>query len=99
MKNGLGQTTWIKWLVLQTFQTLFYYIVISLFYNVKKCYVRVSGSVLSLLYCLVFVSTPVCKNGAGHQVYICSLFCLVGRVKSGRYVHLCGPLCLRLIFV
>src|SRR4029434_882413 len=22
-ENGLGQTTWIKWLVLQTFQTLF----------------------------------------------------------------------------
>ena len=29
-----------------------------------------------------FVSTPVCGNGAGRQVYICSLFCLVGRVKS-----------------
>ena len=37
---------------------------------------------LVIVYCLVFVSTPVCKNGAGHQVYICSLFCLVGGVKS-----------------
>src|SRR4029434_6242030 len=29
-----------------------------------------------------FVSTPVCKNGAGRHRYICSLFCLVQLVKS-----------------
>ena len=37
---------------------------------VRKYYVCVSGSVLSLLYCLFFVSTPVCGNGAGRQVYM-----------------------------
>ena len=47
-----------------------------------------SGSVLSLLYGLVFVSTPGCGNGAGRQVYICSLFCLVQLVKSGQ---VCAP--------
>ena len=36
---------------------------------VTKYYFCVSGSVLSLLYCFVFVSTPVCRNGAGRQVY------------------------------
>ena len=36
---------------------------------VTKYYVCVSGSVLWLLYCFVFVSTPVCRNGAGRQVY------------------------------
>ena len=29
-----------------------------------------------------FCVYPVCKNGAGHHMYICSLFCLVWLVKS-----------------
>src|SRR4029434_6171444 len=33
----------------------------------------VSGSGLSLLYCLFFVSTPVCGNGAGRHVYMFSV--------------------------
>ena len=32
----------------------------------------------------VFVSTPGCGNGAGRQVYICSLFCLVHLVESSQ---------------
>ena len=40
---------------------------------VGKYYVCVSGSGLSLLYCLVFVSTPVGGNGAGRHVYMFSV--------------------------
>ena len=40
---------------------------------VGKYYVCVSGSGLSLLYCLVFVSTPVGGNGAGRNVYMFSV--------------------------
>src|SRR4029434_9032664 len=50
-KNGLGQTTWIKWLVLQTFETLFITQLSLCFMIVRQCYVCVSGSVLSL--CIV----------------------------------------------
>ena len=52
------------------------YIVVYLFDSAEVLCLCV-GSVLSLLYGLVFVSTPGCGNGAGRRVYICSLFCLV----------------------
>src|SRR4029434_9550684 len=49
-----------------------------------KYYVCVSGSVLSLLYCLVFVSTlrPWCVEMVLAAMYICSVFCLVQLVLS-----------------
>ena len=53
---------------------------------VRKCYVYVSGSVLSLLYGLVFVSTPGCGNGAGRQVYMfIVLSSSVSQVLSGMW--------------
>src|SRR4029434_2407490 len=88
-ENGLGQATWIKWVVLQTFRTIFYYIAISLFYDCEEMLCLCLGVCLVIVYCLVFVSTPVCENGAGRQVYICSLFCLVQDSSLVRYVLLC----------
>ena len=48
---------------------IIYYVVISLFFlHTEKCYVYVSGSVSSSVYCLIFVSTPLFRNGAGHPL-------------------------------
>src|SRR4029434_562685 len=59
-----------------------YYIVISLFYDCEEMLCSCLGVCLVIVYCLVFMSTPVCKNGAGRHRYICSLFCLGQLVKS-----------------
>ena len=71
---------------------IIYYVVISLFFlHTEKCYVYVSGSVSSSVYCLIFVSTPFLE-----MVLATSYMLIVlSREKFSLlvlYVHLCRHL-------
>ena len=68
---------------------IIYYIVISLFYDCEEMLCSCLGVCLVIVYCLVFVSTPVSKNGAGCHMFIV-VSSLVSQVLSGmcRYVDL-----------